>query len=112
MHKINYTKIFVPTVQRKLLRIFLTIAAILKMILIQINVVKTYLESAFGQNKYSIFMKIPQRYLVDWKGLVCKILKSLYSLKQARKLWNKMITKFFKKIGFISTNTNIYIFII
>ena len=54
-------------------------------------------------------MRISQEYLVDWEGLVCKILKSLYNLKQAEQLWNKMITKFFRKIGFTSTNVDTYI---
>ena len=40
------------------------------------------------------------------EGLVCKILKSLYSLKQAGRLWNKTIIKFFQKFGFVFTNAD------
>lgn len=43
--------------------------------------------------------------------MVCKILKSLYGLKQAGRLWNKTIIKFFKKIGFDATNGDPYILI-
>ena len=39
-------------------------------------------------------------------------MKSLYGLKQVKKLWNKTITKFFQKIDLTSTNTDVYIFII
>ena len=40
---------------------------------------------------------------------MCKILKSLYSLKQAGQLWNKTITKFFRRIGFTPTNADVCI---
>ena len=78
----------------------------LKIILIQINVIGAYLESAPGQNKYLIFMKIPQECLVGREGLVYKILKNLYGLKQAGRLWNKTITKFFRRIDFTPTNAD------
>lgn len=57
-------------------------------------------------------MKIPQKFLADRGKLVCKILKSLYGLKQVGKLWNKIPTKFFQKIGFIPIITDAYILII
>lgn len=56
-------------------------------------------------------MKIYQEDIVR-EDLVYKILKSLYGLKQAKRLWNKTITKFFQKIGFIPTNTYSCIFTI
>lgn len=71
-----------------------------------------YFESALGQNKQPIYMKIPQECLVGRERLVYKILKNLYGLKQVRRLWNKTIIRFFQRIGFISTNTDVYIFII
>ena len=64
VYGIDYTEIFVPMVRRKSLRIFLVIAAMLEMILIQMDIVGAYLESAIGQNKYPIFMRIPQGCLV------------------------------------------------
>ena len=81
VHGIDYTKTFVLTVRRKSLRIFLAIAIILEMIFIQMDIIGVYLGSALGQNKHPIFIKIPQRCLVDQEDLVCKILKSLYGLK-------------------------------
>lgn len=51
-------------------------------------------------------MKILQRCRKDQESLVYKIFKSLYSLKQARRLWNKTLIKFFQKIGFAATNAD------
>ena len=78
----------------------------LGMILMQMDVIGAYLESALGQNEQPIYMEIPQRCLAGREGLVCKILKSLYGLKQAGRLWNKTIIKFFRKIGFTPTNAD------
>ena len=105
VYGIDYTETFSPTIRRESLMIFLAIAAMLGMILIQINVVGAYLESALNQIEQPIYMKIPQRCIVR-EGLVYKILKNLYGLKQARRLWNKTITKFFQKIGFTPTNAD------
>ena len=76
------------------------------MILMQMDVICAYLESALGQNKQPIYMKIPQGCLACQEGLVCKKLKSLYGFKQVRRLWNKTIAKFFQTIGFAPTNAD------
>lgn len=70
------------------------------------DVIGAYLESTLGQNNQPIYMRISQGCLAGREGLVCKILKSLYGLKQAGRLWNKTITKFFQKFGFIPTNAD------
>ena len=61
VHGIDYTETFAPTIRRKSMRIFLAIATMLGMILIQMDVIGAYLESAFDQNEQPIYMKIPQR---------------------------------------------------
>lgn len=48
MHVINYTETFAPTIRRETLRIFLAIAIMLKMTLLQIDVIGAYLESFLG----------------------------------------------------------------
>lgn len=48
VYEIDYIEAFVPTIRRELLRIFLAITTMLKMILIQIDVISIYLESAFA----------------------------------------------------------------
>lgn len=106
VHGIDYMETFAPTIRRESLRIFLAVTAMLGMTVIQMNVIGAYIESALGQNEQPIYMKIPQGRLADREGLVYKILKSLYGLKQAGRLWNKTITKFFQRIGFTPTNAD------
>ena len=48
VHRIDYTKIFARTVRSESLRIYLAIAVMLKMILIQMDIVEEHLDSAFG----------------------------------------------------------------
>ena len=76
------------------------------MIILEINVIGAYLESPLGQGDHPIYMRISQRCKIDQEGLVYKILKSLYGLKQAGRLWNKILIKFFRKIRFVATNAD------
>ena len=84
VYEINYIETFVPTIKRKLLRIFLAITTLLGMILVQIDIIGAYLESAFSQDYHLIYIKIPQDCKISQDDLVCKIFKSLYEVKQAR----------------------------
>ena len=88
------------------MRIFLVIAIMLRMTLLQINVIGAFIKSFFGQKDQPIYIKIPQEYRSGQERLVYKSLKSLYSLKQAERLWNKTIIKFFQKIGFVLISAN------
>lgn len=92
-----------------MLRIFLVIVKILGMIILQIDIIDSYLESSCRWNKHLINIKILQKCETGWEGLVFKIFKSLYGLKQVGRFWNKTFIKFFQKIGFVSTNENLYI---
>ena len=86
MYGIDYTETFVPIIRQESLKIFLAIAIMLKMILLQIDVIGAYFESSLSQKIQSINMKIPQGCKSGRERLVCKILKSQYGLKQAKKL--------------------------
>lgn len=59
VHGIDHIETFAPTIRRESLRIFLAIAAMLGLILLQMDVIGAYLESTIGQNEQPIYMKIP-----------------------------------------------------
>lgn len=111
VHSIVYTETFALTIRWQSLRIFFAITVILGMILLQINVIVAYLESTLDQNNQLIYIKIPQEYLIRWQKLVSKSPKSLYGLKQVKRLLNKTIINFFQKIRFTLTNADPYILV-
>ena len=111
MYRIDYIETFTLITRQESLRIFLAIATILGIIILQIDVINAYLERSLKQYNHPIYMRIPQDCTIGQEGLVYKIFKSLYGLKQARRLWNKTLIKFFQKIGFVTTNIDPYILV-
>ena len=82
---------------------------LLGMIILQMDVIGAYLESALSQNHHLIYMTIPKTCKIGWDELVCKIINSLYGLKQVERLWNKTFIKFFRTVSFTPTNGDSYI---
>ena len=73
-----------------------------------------YLESQPGDNKFPIFMKLPpgMHHLCQIrKSLLCRLLRSLYGLKQSGRLWNRNVIAFYKSIGFTQLNGDLSILI-
>ena len=73
----------------------------------QMDIVGAYLESLLGDNELPIFMKLlpGMRNLRQIReGLLCRLLRSLYGLKQSGRLWNQNAIAFYKSIGFIQLN--------
>ncbi len=109
VQEINFSKSFALTVRRESLQIYLAICLMLNLFIHQVEIVGAYLESQIGNNKFSIFMKLPpeMHYLRQIrKGLFCRLLKSLYGLKQSGKLWNQDVIVFYKSIGFTQLNSD------
>jgi len=69
-------------------------------------------KSAFlaGDLNEVIYMAQPEGFVVEG-GLVCKLIKSLYSLKQSPRQWNNKIHCFLVSIGFVRMNANHCVYI-
>ncbi|CAI7893038.1 unnamed protein product [Closterium sp. NIES-54] len=79
----DYDETFAPVGSYVTLRIFLSIAAVLNLNLMQLN-----MKNAFLQSKLDLVLYMSQPdYFNDGTGRVCKLLKSLYGLKQSPLLW-------------------------
>ncbi|KAL2225518.1 UNVERIFIED_CONTAM: Retrovirus-related Pol polyprotein from transposon RE1 [Sesamum indicum] len=62
-----------------------------------------------GKLEETIYMTPPEGYEVE-KGMVCKLKKSLYGLKQASRQWNSEFTERIKGLGFTQSKYDYYLF--
>ena len=106
---IDLNEMFAPTVRRESLRIFLAVSALLGFLVEQMDIVRAYLKSLIGDDKLLIFIKVSSgmRDLRSVKvGLVCRLLRSIYGLKQSGRLWNQKVIRFLQTLGFKPLNAD------
>ncbi|CAI7901142.1 unnamed protein product [Closterium sp. NIES-54] len=83
----NYDKTYSPVSRYVTLRIFLSIIAVLDLNLMQLDMKNAFLQSKLDR---VLYMYQPD-YFNDGSGRVCKLLKSLYGLKQSSLLWYRAL---------------------
>ena len=97
-HGIDYDKTFSPAVQFSSIRALLAYAIHSDMLIHQMDVVTAFLN---GKLEEEIYMEQPDGCIKPGKEhLVCKLHKSLYSLKQSPRCWNTAFRKYMKPIHF------------
>ena len=95
-HGVNYGETFAPTIRLDAMRIILALAAKKGWKVHQMDAVAAFLAARLQEE---IFMKVPTE-LQQYFGKYVQILKSLYGLKQAARMWYLLVSDFLKKIGF------------
>ncbi|CAI5483042.1 unnamed protein product [Closterium sp. Yama58-4] len=83
----DYDETYAPVSSYVTLRIFLSIVAVLDLNLMQLDMKNAFLQSKLDR---VLYMSQPD-YFNDGTGRVCKLLKSLYGLKQSQLLWYKAL---------------------
>jgi hypothetical protein len=64
-----------------------------------------------GELKKEIYMNQPDGFIVNGQeAMVCKLLKSLYSLKQAPKQWHEKFDRTLTSIGFVVNEADKYVY--
>lgn len=94
-------------IRRESLQIYWVFGLRLNLFIYQIDILSAFLESLFGNNKLSIFMKLlPRLHNLHqiWEGLLYRLLISLHGLKQSETLWNKNAIALYKLINFRQLN--------
>jgi hypothetical protein len=87
-HGVDYDEAFTPVVRIETLRILLAIAAAEDLEIHQMDVVTAYLA---GELEEEIYMTPPPG-VPGTEGLVCRLRKGLYGLKQSARVWNQRLT--------------------
>ncbi|OWZ14558.1 polyprotein [Phytophthora megakarya] len=98
LYGIDYLEVYSPVVRLETLRELLTFAAVWDYEVHQMDVTMTFLNGKIG---VEVFMEQLEDVRVigkeDW---VCHLLKSLYGLKQASRVWFDLLKSFLQKQGF------------
>ncbi|CAI7781849.1 unnamed protein product [Closterium sp. NIES-53] len=95
-HGRDFTETFAPVSQHTSLRILLAIAAMKKKKLRQIDVANAFL---YAPVDAEIFVELPHGSHGE-PNQVCQLLKSLYGIKQAPRLWQQYLHARLTRIGF------------
>ncbi|CAM6117598.1 unnamed protein product [Calypogeia fissa] len=83
------------------IRLLMALVVLFDLELDQMDVVTAFL---YGLLEELIFMRQPQGFVRKGKEhQVCKLLRSLYGLKQSPRQWNKRFDTFMKSLGFIQS---------
>ena len=90
-HGVDYEEIFSPVAHLSSICALIAFAAERKLHVHQMDVVSAFLN---GELKEEIYMKQPPGYVqLGKEGLVCKLRKSIYGLKQSSRCWNEKLCK-------------------
>ena len=104
---IDYKETFSPVARLESIRLILAVAAAEDMEMVHFDVRTAFLH---GNLEEEIYMNQPEGYEKD-VGLVCKLEKSLYGLKQASRAWNLCFTNFLKEFSLQSTYKDDCVFV-
>ncbi|KAI1000225.1 hypothetical protein K3495_g7973 [Podosphaera aphanis] len=106
-HGVDFEETFAPTIRLDALRIILAIAAKEKWKIYQMDVVTAFLA---GDLNDEVYIKMPG-HMIPRFGRYARIIKSLYGLKQAARVWYLLFAEFVTSVGFSCLPTDQTIFI-
>ncbi|KAL2243577.1 UNVERIFIED_CONTAM: Retrovirus-related Pol polyprotein from transposon RE1, partial [Sesamum indicum] len=103
---IDYNDCFAPVAKTVTVRLLLAIAIAKGWLLHHSDVNNAFLH---GNLNEVIYMLPPKGYKIP-EGMVCKLKKSLYGLKQASRQWNEEFTTKIKALGFVQSKYDYCLF--
>ena len=106
---VDYDEVLSPDVKHKTIRVILAIATELDLSVHQLDVKTAFLN---GDLEDEIFKKQPEGFVDEaHREWVCRLLRSLYGLKQASRCWNLKLDEFLKLTGFTQLNADSCVYI-
>lgn len=95
----DYDQVFAPVATKTTFRILLSIAARDKMEVFHMDAKTAFLNGTIDE---TIFMRQPPGFVVEGNSkLVCRLLKSLYGLKQSARTWHETLHRALLTAGYI-----------
>jgi len=104
---LDYQETFSPVVKMVTVRTVISIAAVQKWDIHQMDVYNAFLQ---GDLHEEVYMELPLGFAGDKGNQVCKLSKSLYGLKQASRQWNIKLTTALTNSGFIQSHLDYSLF--
>ena len=105
----DYLETFAPVAKLNTVRVLLSLAANCDWPLLQFDVKNSFLHSDLNEG---IYMDLPPGIPVTSKeGVVCKLRKSLYGLKQSPRAWFGRFAASMKKFGYVQSNSDHTLFL-
>ncbi|CAL2255956.1 unnamed protein product [Prunus armeniaca] len=107
--RVDYLETFAPMAKLNTMHVLLSLAANRDWPLLQFNAKNAFLH---GDLKKKIYMDLPPGIPVTSKeGVVCKLRKSLYGLKQSPRAWFGRFVASMKKFGYVQSNSDHTLFL-
>lgn len=95
---LDYEETFSPVVRFESVRSLIALGAQQGLILHQMDVAIAFLH---GELDEEVYMEQPEGFVKEGKeGLVCRLKRSIYGLKQSPRCWNHALDRRLKEIGF------------
>lgn len=105
---VNFWETYAPVAKAESVRFILLLALYLGLFCRQVDFVTAFLNGPVGE--VEIYMEQPD-YFDDATGRVCKLLQSLYGLRQAPRIWYRMLDKYLRKCGFKRTKMDAGVYV-
>ncbi|CAH9121069.1 unnamed protein product [Cuscuta epithymum] len=104
---IDYSETFAPVAKMVTVRTLLMVAASRHWELHQMDVDNAFLH---GDLHEEVYMHLPPGYSASTSGQVCRLLRSLYGLRQAPRCWFSKLTGSLKQYGFEQSHADYSLF--
>lgn len=99
---IDYQETFAPVVRYSSIRILLSYAAHKKLKITQMDAITAFLNGHLSED---IYIEQPEGY-TDGSGKFCKLVKSIYGLKQSPRVWNETLNEVLINCGLTRSVTD------
>uniref|UniRef100_A0A0V0IWV1 Putative ovule protein n=1 Tax=Solanum chacoense TaxID=4108 RepID=A0A0V0IWV1_SOLCH len=104
---LDYHETFSPVAKMVTVRTTIGVVASQDWPLYQMDVHNAFLQ---GDLLEDVYMEMPQGFQTQGENKVCKLLKSLYGLKQASRQWNQKLTEALLSIGYSQSSYDYSLF--